>query len=494
MPGVGEAESGGDRRRRGLGALLAVAVAVAVALDLWLLAHRLVKMEIANAQQLELHALSRDGLIVLAENPAYYADALHHWIFHLPLLLSPRLEVAAACLNVAWYGFAWVLYRGMQARLGTVAAQVATLMFVASPVAPILSKHVISTAIVPLVMPLFVFAVLDVASAQGRPAMNRAVVLLAVLVALNHAHLVFVLPVLYVGVRWRTAPTWAGGLGALVASSTGLIEWVMLGPPVLDRLWGIRYPGPWDVVQRFVHIEGGIEEMIPVAWGLYAVTALTLLLLASARVKTPAGLWPVLAVAPLLIAADTESVISLQTPLFVAMGVVARDVVPMGWATAVYGVTYGLAAAGTMLVYADRPNVNFFSMSAAGVRQDALNTLRTDLALRAEEFETLEVAHSWDEPPYPAILPGLSYVRDRVTGPLPPGGDRCFRVDDVGRAPPPSATHVERIEADTLVFQAWRGTPCTGNPRVPLLPVVWLDLHDLSVHVGVPPTGPREGR
>lgn len=471
--------------------LLGLVVLVAVLLDLWLLSRGLVKMEIANASQLELHALLRDGLVVIGESPAYYADALHHLPFHLLLLVSPRLEIVGALLNVVWYASAVVLYRGTTARLGPIAGLVATTMFVGSPVAPILSKHVISTAFVPLVMPLFAFALLDLAGGAGRAALGRGLGWLGVLVALNQGHVVYALPLLAVAVKARvTPPLWGVGV-LLAASSSALVELAWLGPPDLHHLWQVRYVGVGHVLQRFVHIENGIENTVPVAWGLYGVVAAALVLVVLRPAARAPGLLPLLLVAPLLVPADTEAVISWQTPLFLTIALAAREVGAFAFVASGYALTYVVAAALTMGALGDRPNVNFFSMSATSLRYDVMDVLVARMDVHAEEFEQLRVEHGWMEGEMAAIRPGLSYVRDRVGPSLPPGGDRCFLVDDVGRPPPPGARDVERVEAHTLVFQSWRGTACEGNVRVPLPAVVWLDLSTLEVHAGVPPTGPR---
>lgn len=482
------------RLERVLAALLAVAALQAVVLDGWLLSRGLVKMEIANAHQLELHALVRDGLVVLGESPAYYADALHHLPFHALLLVSPDLEVVGGLLNLLWYGFAVLLYRGTARRLGRVAALVATTLFVAAPVAPILSKHVISTAFVPPIAAAFTFAVLDLAGGAGRGALGRALAALGVLVALNHGHVVYAIPLVAVAARARVGPPpWS--LAALAATQApALVELAWLGPPDLRGLWTSHYPTAWSVVQRFVHIENGIENTVPVAWGLFGIVAVGLAIVAFRHEARPSGLAPLLLVAPLLVPADPESVISWQTPLFVALACAGRAVPAFAVATSAYAATYGLAATLVMTSLADRPNVNFFSMSAARLRTDVLDVLVHRMGMRADEFERLRLEHGWEEDGLAATRPGLSYVRDRVGPALPPGGDRCFLVDDVGRAPPPGAIDVERVEAHTLVFQAWRGTPCEPNVRLPLPEVVWLDLGTLTVHAGVPPTGPREGR
>lgn len=451
-------------------------------------------MEIANASQLELHALVRDGLVVIGESPSYFADALHHLAFHALLLVSADLEVVAGLLNLMWYGFAVLTGVQVARRLGPVAALVTSTLFVAAPVAPILSKHVISTFFVPPVAVLFVCAVLDVAAGVGRAALGRALVALGLLVALNHCHVAYAVPLLWVAVRARVKPP-AWSLVALAATqATAAVELAWLGPPDLRSLWDPHYPTAWDVVQRFVHIENGIQNTIPVAWGLFAIVAVGLLLVALRPDARPPGLVPLLLAAPLLVSADPEAAVSWQTPLFVALGCAGRAVPAFAVAASAYAATYGIAATLVMTAIGDRPHVHFFSMSATRVRTDVLGVLVHRMGMRADEFESLRLEHTWDEDGLAAIRPGLSYVRDRVGPPLPPGGDRCFLVDDVGRPPPEGARDVERVEAHTLVFQAWRGTACEPNVRLPLEPVVWLDLGSFAVHVGVPPAGPREGR
>lgn len=470
--------------------LLGLTVLVALFLDGWLLSERLVKMEIANAAQLELHAMARHGRIVLAENPAYYADALHHWVFHLAFLVTPHLVPVAAVLNGLWYLAALVLYRGVAQRMGTVPARLATLFFVAAPVAPILSKHVISTAFVPLVMTLFVFALLDVGAGQGQKALGRACAWFGVLLALNHGHLVYLLPLVWVAWRARTRPPLWGLLAFAAASTTGILELILLGPPNLDALWEPHYDTLWQSMQRLIHIENGIEGLVPVAYGLYGVAWSALGICAWKRTDLPAGLGALLLMPPTLYYASAEAVISWQIPLFLAIAFAGSRVPRVAWVYGAYALVFSLAITSTMVRMAALPNVHFFSMSSTGLREDMMAVLVDELDIHADEFEQIRLEHTWMEDDLTSTQPGLAYLRDEITVTLPPGGDRCVLIDDKGRPPPEGATDLQRVEAHTLVFQAWRGTPCEPNVRVPHAPIAWLDLHDGSVHVGIPPIGP----
>lgn len=475
------------RAPRGMFAALGLAALVAVVLDLWLHAHGLVKMETANVLDLELHALSRDGRIVLVTDPSQYAEALHYWVFHVLLLLSPRLEVAGAVLNVAHYGFAAVLFFGVRKRLGEVAAVVCATLFLTSAVAPILSKHVISTAFVPLVMPLFAFAVLDLARTGDRTALGRAVAWLGALLALNHGHVVWIVPLLAVMVHTRSFRVpWWGVLAFVGLWSSGIARILMHGGPDVMRLWGWFYRSPWNAVSRMVHVEPGAEDTVPVAWLLFALVAVALGWLVARRKEAPPGLaWLLLPGLPLVFA-PPEANPSWQTPMFLLLGWVASRSIAFAWTAVGYGVAEGLGLAAMMMTFAAPPNVNFFSMSSLGLRYTMHATLERELGMREAERWNLRLEHEVGEGDTPSILPGMSYLADRVLPPLAPGGARCLLIDDVGRAPPEGATDVQRFEDGLLVYQAWGGVPCEPNVRLPPPPVHVLDLRTFTVeHVQV---------
>jgi hypothetical protein len=185
----------------------------------------LIKMESANVLQLEGHVLARDGLIVVGTNPSHFSDALHHWLFHPILLLTADLGNIAMALNVVHYlgvlALAWVLYR----RFGGVSALVGSALWMAAPVSPILSKHVISTGFAPIAGVFFLAAVIDLAQRANKSDLGRAVFWFAVLFALNNGHLMLLLPLVYV--MWRRdrwMPPWWSLLGALAVSTSGIIR------------------------------------------------------------------------------------------------------------------------------------------------------------------------------------------------------------------------------------------------------------------------------
>ncbi|MCB9664021.1 MAG: hypothetical protein H6732_07895 [Alphaproteobacteria bacterium] len=467
---------------RGLFVVLGLAVLVAVGLDLWLHAHGLVKMEAANTLDLELHALARDGQVVLVTHPTQYAEALHYWIFHLVLLATPRLEVAAVLLNVAHYGFAAVLFVGTRRRLGEVAAVVATTLYLTSAVAPILSKHVISTAFVPLVMPLFAFAVLDLARTGARDALGRAVLGLGALLALNHGHVVWAVPLLAVMVRQRAFRVpWWGVAGFLLLWSSGIARLVVHGGPAVTRLWGWFYRSPWNAVSRMVHVEPGAEDTVPVAWLLFGLVAVALGWWVARRDEAPPGLgWLLLPGLPLVFA-PPEANPSWQTPMLLLLGWTASRSLAFAWTTALYGLAEGLGLAAMMVTFAAPPNVNFFSMSSLGLRYTMHDTLVGELGMRADEQAHLRLEHTVSEGETPSILPGMSYLAERVFPPLPEGGDRCLLVDDGLAELPAGATDVERVEDGLLVYRAWRGVPCEPNVLLKPEPVHVLDLRTWQV-------------
>ena len=124
--------------------------AVRAYLDVEMIALGLVKLELGNALQLEQHAGIRSGAFVLFTDAELTYRAVHHWLLHLPMLVSPRPESAAVFLVIVDFLGAGVWFWVLDRRWGRVASCAAVALYLSTPVAPILSKHVIATAFVPL--------------------------------------------------------------------------------------------------------------------------------------------------------------------------------------------------------------------------------------------------------------------------------------------------------------------------------------------------------
>ncbi|MCB9680509.1 MAG: hypothetical protein H6733_03485 [Alphaproteobacteria bacterium] len=464
---------------RAVPAVVAALAVVSLLLDGWLLAHHLVKMETANAFQLEYDALARDGFVVLASPPGYYADALHTWFFHLLVRVTPRLEHLATVLELFHYAAVAALGLGMRRRYGDTAGAVAAGLLLTAPVSPILSKHVISTAFVPLVGTGYVLAHLDLAAGGGRRALGRCVALLGLLLALNHGHAWIGLALLWRMARSRTfvPPAWSVLVG-LLALSSGLFEigWYLShGQPELlmpHAGWWPRFDyddvGQW--ARRAVFVEHGMGFMLPNLNLLFVLGAWALGVWARGGSAAPAGLGELLVLAIPFAFANTEAIVVWQTPLFVLLAWACRSQAYVGLMV-VHLVASSLSQA-WLYTHHGPPEPNFWALSSIQMRERVLDVLEREQGLTDAGFEHLWVDHPIGELHAPAILPGLSYLVDRVR-PLPHGpDDRCHAVTGAPYTPPDGAVDVAVVERDHLWFTAWRGTPCPVDSRMPMPPVI----------------------
>lgn len=461
-------------------ALLLALVAVSVT-DVGLLTHGIIKLEQANAVQLATHALVRDGLVVVASAGNAYAEALHHAFFHPILAWTPRLDHVAAVLNVQYWLAAGLLGWTVGRRLGPLAGAVAGVALLAAPVSPILSKHVIPTAIVPVAAAPFVGGVLDVAAGHGRRALGVAVAALAVLVALNNGHAWLALPLGWAAWRAGVArpPAWSLALSA-----------VALAPAVVRRVWQASEHGVWiglsDVgappydtvalaLRRLILVEPHMHRVFPNLWLLLLLPLPLLALLWTRRDAVPRGLPALIAAGPLLWFAHIEATVVWQVVLCTALGWAATQARWMRGLVLAHCVStpavFGVAALGIGL-----PPADFFTLSLLRTRDRMLDVLDAEIGLRAAEFETLSLVHPEGEPGIAnALTPGVAYLVDRVRPPLAPGGDRCVEVSDPDH-PAPAGVALEQDHVDgVLRYRAWR-TPagCDASPRLPTDPVlVW---------------------
>ena len=167
-------------------------VLVRLYLDVEMIVGGLVKLELGNALQLEQHAGIRHGVILLWTDVELTYRALHHWVLHLPMLFSPRAEAAAVFLVIVDFLTAWAWFFVIRKRWGALPACVTVALYLATPVAPILSKHVISTAFVPLAAAGLVEGLLRVGARDERGAIHWGIWSLGLLIWLNVNHVVLI--------------------------------------------------------------------------------------------------------------------------------------------------------------------------------------------------------------------------------------------------------------------------------------------------------------
>lgn len=465
---------------RPIAAVTAVALACGLFTDVVMHVTGLVKIEQANALRLAEHALIRDGQIVIATSAPDYAEATYHWFYHPILAISPKLADVAVALNVVHYvgvaALGWVVAR----ILGRPAGMLAAGMLIAAPVSPILSKHVISTALVPLTMALYTAHHLA-ASRGDRVHLGASLALLALLVQLNVGHAVLLLPWLYAA--WRTGqrpPAWSVVLAAVCSIPTVVrLGWLMTsgriaGVGVWLDLGGVYVTG-WDWVRRMILVEHRMHEMFPNLYLLFLIAILAAGTAWRHRDHLPRGLVPLLATAIPLYACNAEASVIWQTPFFVLVAWAALWSVSTR-RVALLHVALGGLAWGTAVAIGPPPD-SFFALSSLSVRHHVLDVLTDELGMGQAEFETLTLRHPIGENGVNALMPGAGYLVDRVRPPLPAGGDRCLMVSDPGTAAPEGVTLLQEITRDGLVYRAWRDPAgCTGSPRVPTDPVLVWDL------------------
>ncbi len=463
-------------------------VVAAVLTDVGMHFGQLIKMETANVFQLEAHALVRDGFVVLASQANYYADGIHHLFFHPLLLLSPALGHAAIVLNVVHFLGVFALMWVVGRRLGRPAGLIAAMLWMAAPVSPILSKHVISTGLMPLTAVAFLGAFLDFSAEGRRRDLGRCLCWFAALFALNNGHLLIAAPLIYTMWRhsmWRP-PLWSIAV-AIVLSGSGIIRrvhhWSETGRfmDIPDAPIGTFAVSLSHYLQRLIMVEWQLHRMFVNQKLIFVFAALLCWWAVAYKHKLPRGMLPLLLTAPAFAFVNNEALVVWQ--IFFAAGVAWAASHRLGLAklccvhavlgTTVMGVAFNLVGP---------PEDDFFTLSTVRTRTRVLDVLTNEMNMKRGEFETMLVSHPEGEGDINALLPGLTYEVDRVREPLPEGGDRCLSLTNADEPPPEGVVLEDEIVRWGLAFRSWRqAEPCTGSPRIEAPTFLVLDLDTMSV-------------
>ena len=467
--------------------MAAVVVLVRLYLDVEMIALGLVKLELINALQLEQHAGIRSGAMVLMTDSDLPYRALHHWILHIPMLFSPRPESAAILLVMVDFLTAGAWFYVIDKRWGRVASSVAVALYLSTPVAPILSKHVIATAFVPLAGAALVEGFLRLHDRQ-RGGLRWTLWGFAFLLVFNINHIVLLPAVVWMlwgKVKAERFP-WVGLL-FVVLSAAPLLN-PLEGATVLELLGEVKKQvldlsaNPEWFFRRMIFVEPYMTEMAPF---LYAWPLLLVLGAGAAirlRKNVPGGLLPLVASFPLfLLVFDVEATVVWQAALFLLMAWTASEYRSVALASLAYGLIAQIVIAHTFLTFGPPPQSNFFSLSTIAQKDAMLTVLREEMEMKQEELYTLRVEHEIGENGLPAPAPGLRYLAD--LGPeLPPGGDRCLAVSQQPLQLGTTAEVVKRHEEGGLHYTAWRGgEECTTNLVHPLPKAVYLDWNTWSL-------------
>ena len=452
----------------------------------------LIKLELGNALQLEQHAAIRDGFFLLATGAEASYEAIHHWIFHLPLWLSPRPQLAAILLLVLAAFTAWLIFRMVRDRFGRLPAVVAASMHLAAPVAPILTKHVISTAFVPLFGWWMVIALVDFSREGGRRSLGRLLASFGILVAFNHWHLLLAPVVLFALARrreWRASPlAWGVALVPLLAIGARLVREGVLDARVAasSQAAEVWMGDLGRFVRRMVLVEPDIHQMVPWLGGLLLLTGAGVIVgFGLHRRQRPPGLLRWLASAPLfLLAGDIEATVVWASGLLLLFAWVTHHRPIFGAALSVFAlVSVGLQA--HLYITFGPPGVlpepAFFPLHTVAQRDEILDVLEDEFAIGQAEFDRLHLEHPVGETHdalVPGMLPGLRYLQS-CCRPLPPGGDRCVAVTSRPLSLPEGAAVDRVVERGWLTYTAWRGGGECPPPIWRSPPdAVWLDLQD----------------
>ncbi len=457
-----------------------------------MLAGGLIKLELGNALQLEQHAAIRDGFLLLATGPDAAYEALHHWFFHVPLAISPRPELAAAMLLVLDACTGWLIFRMVRDRFGRLPGVVAAAMHFAAPVAPILTKHVISTAFVPLVGWWMVISLHDFAREGGRRSLGRLLASFGILIALNHWHLLLLPVVVFALVHrreWRASP-WAWGLLVVPLFAVGL-RLVQEGVLEARLLASTEAHAVWmsDVgrfARRMILVEPDIHQMVPWLGGLILLTGLAALITFVLHWRErPVGLLPWLVVGPLfLFAGDMEGTVVWASGLLLLFAAAARSQPLFGVTACAYAVVAAGLQAQLYLTFGPPgvlPEPAFFPLHTVAQRDEILDVLETDFAIGQSEFDRLHLEHPVGEThgeKVPGMLPGLRYLQECCRS-LPAGGDRCVAVTSAPLSLPDGAVLDQELTKGWLTYTAWRGGgPCPPTAWRSPPEAVWLDLQE----------------
>jgi hypothetical protein len=463
--------------------------------DAGMIFHGLIKLELGNALQLEQHAAIRDGFFLLATGLDASYEAIHHWFFHVPLAISPRPELAAILLLLLDAFTAWLIFRMVRDRFGRLPAVVAASMHLAAPVAPILTKHVISTAFVPLFGWWMVIALFDFSRDGGRRPLGRLLASFGVLVALNHWHLLLLPVVLFAIVRrreWKASPwAWTVAVVPLLAvvargMQDGVLDARLAAAGQIFDVWMADLP---RFARRMILVEPDIHQMVPWLGGLLVLTgAAAFIAFVVHRRERPAGLLSWLAVGPLFVfAGDIEATVVWASGLLLLFAWVSH-------LRPLFGVTlsaFALVAVGLQahlyLTFGPPgvlPEPAFFPLHTVAQRDEILDVLDAEFEIGQAEFDRLYLEHPVGETHgglVPGMLPGLRYLQS-CCRPFPPGGDRCVAVTSQPLALPEGAVLDRQLKKGWLTYTAWRGGgPCPPSAWRTPPRAVWLDLQDWRI-------------
>lgn len=461
------------------GCVAGIVVALRLYLDVDMIALGLVKLELGNALQLEQHAGIREGVILLQTDAELPYRALHHWFLHLPMLISPRPEAAAAFLVFVDFLTAGVWFSLMSRRYGRLSAFVVVALYLATPVAPILSKHVISTAFVPMAGAFFLEGLLRLGGGEGRSGLKMAMVSFGFLLVFNMNHILLLFPLVFALRKGPFRPIPFAGLGLVLFGGWPLFLGLESGPwkDAWDAMMarpGFYLESPESFFRRMVFVEPYMTEMVPWLYVWPLVLGVSLVILARHWRERPRGLVPFLLTFPLFLwVGDLEATVVWQAGLFALLAWAVHRIPHF----ATLGLGYGLVAqavlAYTFLTFGPPPQMNFFSLSTVAQKEQILDVLETEFSMGSDELKSLSVFHEIGENGTPAPVPGLRYLADCCRE-FPPGGTRCLRASQSPLEIPAGATEIKRLERGGFHYVAWvGGPPCTTNLIHPLPKAVY---------------------
>ena len=461
-----------------------VVVVVRALLDIQMIAGGLVKLELGNALQLEQHAGIRHGAFLLWTDAELTYRALHHWVLHLPMLFSPRPEAAAIFLVIVDFLTAGAWFLVIRKRWGLLPSCVAVSLYLATPVGPILSKHVISTAFVPLAAAGLFEGWLRMTEDRKTSGVNLSLWSLSLLIWLNVNHVILV-PVwvwaCFPFISTPKIPKMAAFFGVL-----GLIP--LLYPANGGSLLGslsdmVNRPSllladPEWFARRMIFVEPYMTDMTKVlyAWPLLLLVAGWVVL--KERKDIPPGLLPMLFSLPLfLLVSDVEATVVWQAGLLVMVALASFRSRLIAIASLVYAVLAQLAIAQTFLTFGPPPQSNFFSLSTVAQKEEILDVLEKEFQVSSRELQTLRVFHEEGENGIPAPVPGLRYLADHSRT-WSGDGERCIVVSPRAKRVPGGAVDVQRFSARGFHYVAYAGVPGCKTNLIHRLPrALYLDLN-----------------
>jgi len=430
----------------------------------------------------EAHAAARDGWWLLSSDPGVYAEAPSYWPFHLLFLLTPSLQGLAPLLAGLHGLFTAVVAWAVARRFGAAMAWGYAALHVSMPVYWILNTHVISTYFSPLLGPLYFLALYDLLQPGAKPgAERRAWWLGAGLVLLHRANALYLVPLIAAHgllLRRRPKALTLGVFGLMLVPSVQRL--VRDGFFASHALHAHDYNNPWEFLQRFIFTETGIESFLPAAWAFYPLALFAMGYLIWKRPE-PAKpfVWAYLSV-PLLWFPESESSVPSEFLVLMSVLFVAQRLRGFRWGLNAYVVAFVATQAFKIATFGPLPNAHFLSLSSTGSRTLMLDALMDRFDITASEMETVDFKSEWGEygtRPYPSMLPGTSYYVDRLIGPLPEGGSRCFLVADETYEVPDYGPTTRTEHVPPWNITAWeQQAPCPGNIRVDRGQPAFIDL------------------